>query len=695
VAVPAGSCPRSHLPHLWGPGNVKLIRKRCPGWNGECRFPEVVFSFGHWPLTHPAAPPRFRAEPNKFRQPHAAQLQAQSTSLSTAVENRVDTCNSSSRLNSIVDKTAISFPHNLAHHGRPRPRGTTSSHRLYCSQHTNTTPKARLQSHAQAFEGLLSLIPAKLYYDKDNSEQYLKKKQTPEERRTAKKAKLNPASIKSAKDVLDENERKRRREDEDGEEVSDLDAPGKEKPLQGLKAPKHKVQKQKVKDDVHSQDGETPDTRIEQPQLTASERKREKELRKKVKQARKDEKRKTKQAQKARKEATTRPAKSPADTLVVPLESEETHHIAQNDDDEEEEVIVLSNDMEAVDVTGLVPDIEQDAESAASESPAPGSTFSHTSPQPASSNSSVVPLPSEEIFTKPGKNVSTASAISTTAAPPTSSIDSGASNKPSKLPNIDHEALKARLYAKIEAMRTARNADGLNGKPAKNRAELIEARRLKQEKRKQHKKELRQEAKDAEKAAEMEAKLAEMRGSPSIASDIFGPARSRLGTLSPPNNFSFGRVAFKDGQRVNSTLSGVVDGGKKKPAMDTRQALLQAEKKKARLMSFDDEKRADIEEKDVWLNAKKKVNGERVRDDTNLLKKTLKRKEKIKLKSETEWNERIEGVKKGQDFKIKKREANLAKRKDEKGGKGKGTKKGAPKKKKNRPGFEGSFKGRA
>jgi hypothetical protein len=543
---------------------------------------------------------------------------------------------------------------------------------------------------------LLSLIPAKLYYDKDNSEQYLKKKQTPEQRRMAKKAKLNPASIKSAKDVLDENERKRRREDEDGEEVSDLDAPGKEKPLEGLKAPKHKVQKQKVKDDVHSQDGEILDGKPEQPKQTEAERKKEKELRKKAKQARKDEKRRTKQAHKARKEAAVRPVKLPADTLAEPLESvEEIHDIAQIDDEEDEEAFALGNDMEAVDVTGLIPDIEQDTESAASELSAPGSTFSHTSPQPASSNSSIVPLPSEEIFTKSENIVPTTSTISNTTSLPTSSADGGASRKSTKLPNVDHEALKTRLYAKIEAMRAARNADGLNGKPAKNRAELIEARRLKQEKRKQHKKELRQEAKDAEKAAEMEAKLAEMRGSPSVASDIFGPARSRLGTLSPPNNFSFGRVAFKDGQRVNSTLSGIVDGGKKKPAMDTRQALLQAEKKKARLMSFDDEKRADIEEKDVWLNAKKKVNGERVRDDTNLLKKTLKRKEKIKLKSETEWNERIEGVKKGQDFKIKKREANLAKRKEEKGGKGKGSKKGAPKKKKNRPGFEGSFKGRA
>jgi hypothetical protein len=506
----------------------------------------------------------------------------------------------------------------------------------------------------------------------------------------AKKAKLNPASIKSAKDVMDENERKRRREDEEGEEVSDLDAPGKEKPLEGLRTPKHKVQKQKVKDDVHSQDDETA-AKLGQIKKSEAEKKKEKEERRKAKQARKDEKRKAKKARKEAKGTSARPANFSADTLEVPLASvEEKHGIPRLVDEEEDASLELSNDMEVVDVTGLIPEVQQDAQSSASASPAPGSTFSHTSPQPTSSNSSIVPLASEDISAKPD-NVS---ATSITDTLPKISSNELAPSKSVRLPKIDTEALRARLTAKIEALRAARNADGLNGKPAKNRAELIEARRLKQEKRKQHKKELRKEAKDAEKAAEMEAKLAEMRGSPSVGSDIFGGARSP-GTLSPPNNFSFGRVAFKDGQRVNSSLSGLVDGTKKKPAMDTRQALLQAEKKKARLMSFDDEKRADIEEKDVWLNAKKKVHGERVRDDTNLLKKTLKRKEKIKLKSETEWNERIEGVKKGQDFKIKKREANLAKRKEEKGGKGKNSKKGAPKKKKNRPGFEGSFRGRA
>jgi hypothetical protein len=95
----------------------------------------------------------------------------------------------------------------------------------------------------------------------------------------------------------------------------------------------------------------------------------------------------------------------------------------------------------------------------------------------------------------------------------------------------------------------------------------------------------------------------------------------------------------------------------------------------------------------MWLNAKKRAHGERVRDDTSLLKKALKRREGVKRKSEKEWNERLEGVQKGRDMRQNKRDENLRKRKEEKGSKGK--KKPKVKKTKSRPGFEGSFKARS
>jgi len=503
----------------------------------------------------------------------------------------------------------------------------------------------------------------------------------------AKKAKLNPASHMSAKDVMDENERKRRREDKEGEDLSDIDAPGKEKPLEGLKPIKAKVQKQKAAQDVHTPIGDNLiSKKVQPPKRSKEERAKDKERKRKEKKEKLVNKEERQKAKKAKK-AVVRSAYSQAETefTASSLQGDAQDVITQAETDDE--VIVLDNDIEPVDVTGLVPDSQLSSRESASASPVPGSTFSHTSPQSTSSNSSVVPPATEHPPRKFG--IATATPSSTNA-PTKVTTDGTLENRPGRLPKIDTEALKARLQAKLEAYRAARNADGLNGKPAKNRAELIEARRLKQEKRKQHKKDLRKEAKEAEKKAEMEAELARMRGSPSIGSDMFSKPTTPL----EPNSFSFGRVAFKDGQSVNSSLSGLVDGGKKKGPMDARQALLAAEKKKVRLASLDDVKRADIEEKDVWLNAKKKVHGERVRDDTSLLKKTLKRKEKTKLKSEVQWNERIEGVKKGQEFKQKKRENNIAKRKEEKSGKGAKKSKPSPKKK-NRAGFEGSFRGRS
>jgi hypothetical protein len=483
---------------------------------------------------------------------------------------------------------------------------------------------------------------------------------------------------------MDENERKRRREEdgqeEEADETSELEGFRKEKPLEGLKRPKAKIQKQKVDGDVHSKDTEAeeqkgkPSTQDQHPKKSIEEKRGEKEQKRQEKRARREEKEKAKQARKA---AATKPAESTTETL--PSEPAPILNTTERVEGEED-AIDLNNDMDAVDVAGLVTNEQSGPGSAASDSSAADSIFSHTSSQVASSNSSVVPPTTNGTF-KAETNVIPAEA--------TTQID-----KTGKLSPAEKDALLARLRAKIEAHKRARNADGLNGQPAKNRQELIEARRLKAEKRKAHKKELRQQEKEQSKKAEMEAHLAELRGSPSIGSDMFG---SRAGSQSPPTtNFAFGRVAFSDGQRTSSDLSQIVANGKKKGSSDPKAALQAAEKKQARLNSFDESKRADIEQKDLWLNAKKKVHGERVRDDTSLLKKTLKRKEKTKAKSEKEWNERIEGVSKSQEVRQKKREGNIAKRKEEKGskGKGKGTKKTAPKKKK-RPGFEGSFSGRA
>lgn len=269
--------------------------------------------------------------------------------------------------------------------------------------------------------------------------------------------------------------------------------------------------------------------------------------------------------------------------------------------------------------------------------------------------------------------------------PPFADVPSGTSSPKIQLPNIDQAELQERLRKRIEELRAKRKADGGDGKPAKSRQELLEQRRKKEEQRKAHKKELRRQAKEDE-ARKREEQL---RGSGSpMSADIF----SRSSPRPQENNFSFSRLAFEDGTAANASLNELQDPRKKKGPQDPHTALQAAEKKQSRLAGLDAEKRADIAEKDMWLNAKKRAHGERVRDDTSLLKKALKRKEKQKGKSEKEWKEREQAVVKGKEMKQKKREANLQKRREEKGQKGKKKASSGKGKKKARPGFEGRFK---
>ena len=249
----------------------------------------------------------------------------------------------------------------------------------------------------------------------------------------------------------------------------------------------------------------------------------------------------------------------------------------------------------------------------------------------------------------------------------------------------DHnpEELKRRLQARIEDFRTARKANDPQKSLPRSRQELIDSRRQKEELRKAQKKELKKKLKEEE-AQKRADTLA--RGSPLLSPG--SPQSARTST----NQFAFGNIEFNDGQKLSADLTNLVQSRKAaKGPSDPATALLAAQKSASRLASLDETKREDIGEKESWLNARKRAQGERIRDDSNLLKKTLKRKQSQKKKSEKEWKERIDGVKKREEIRQKKREANLKQRRDEKGGKGGKKNKGS----KARPGFEGSFRAKA
>jgi hypothetical protein len=452
-------------------------------------------------------------------------------------------------------------------------------------------------------------------------DQWKKKKQTKEQAAAARRSKLDPDSAKSAKDVMDERAKKRKLEELDVEDESDIEGVEKELPKQGLKQPQEKkAKKQKLSDKPEGSKASTED--VELAQKSAAEQKRQ------LKKERKKEKKVRRLQEKAAQNSKQK-------TAAKPTEAGEQEDVEDSMTDEEE---LAGNEIGHFDAEGLQ---KEHNEETVSPSPSP-------------------PSPVFDDPSNPSANTSTSSVI-----------------PPAKVPKHIN---KEKLDARIEELRNKRNPK------ARTRDELLEERRKKEAK-DRAKQQARKAKARAEEDARREAALASARDSP--ASSMLSPH-----IQSPEHNFSFGRVAFADGQQLTDDLSTLLSAPKKRGPQDPATALLAGEKKRQRIAGLDDEKRADIEEKDLWLNAKKRAHGEKVRDDTSLLKKTLKRKEKAKKKSEKEWTERKDGIAKSQAMRQKKREDNLKKRRDEKGGKGKGKGKSVKSKKpkvKSRPGFEGSF----
>lgn len=503
--------------------------------------------------------------------------------------------------------------------------------------------------------------------------QWQRKKQTKEQARAAKRGKLDPDSAlnRNAKEVLDERARnKRKAEDmdqseedsnqEDGDDASDdLEVVGREKPGEGLKKRKLGNDESEKKAKV----AEQPDVNAEATAAKLSAHQEKRLLKKQKKSEKKAEKKKSKTEKPAAKGKTV----EQDDDEASDDDGEESRINAdivqskETEDDEEESH--QSKDLQPIDVSGLGDD--EDEANHSSQSSTPGSPTFDTAE------------PTDKASAEPA---STTTSIASEVAPSERS-------KKIKVPS-DTTELRARLAAKIAALRAARKADGPDGTPIRTRQELIESRRKKQAERKAHKKELRQKEKEAEDKKREEA-LASARNSPMLS---FGSPEHE-GDL----NFSFGRVAFADGTQMSQDLSYVKDkSGKKKGPMDPKGALAKLEAQKRRLAALDADKRKEVLEKETWLAARRRAEGEKVRNDESLLKKAVKRKEKTKKKSEREWTERTRGVEHAQKQRQQKREDNIRKRKETKSAGKAGKKKGGSggkspaKKKAGRPGFEGS-----
>ena len=519
-----------------------------------------------------------------------------------------------------------------------------------------------------------------------HQDQWQKKKQTKEEAAAARRGKLDPDSElnRNAKQVMDERAKNKRKlremeqeKEDDEDSFEDVDGVEQEKPGEGLKKPSDEPNKKQKLDESNADEDESnpqPDA------LSTSQEKRAAKMEKKKEQ--KAEQRAAKRAAKAAKKAgkSQSHGKDSLDQeeVSIPQKSAKKGKAEQPQEDADEPPVGQEdagpepNDPIETDTAGgLEPSLdfsalqENDKESHSSipESDAPSVTFDIE--------------PSTDAPATTADAASAATSVSSTAA---------SSGKPKhiKIP-ADSPALRARLAAKLEALRAARKADGTDGRPIRTRQELIESRRAKQAQRKATKKELRNSAKLEEERKREEALAS---NSPSVMSPAVDLDESAA-------NFSFGRVAFGDGAQLSHDLSYVLNRGKKKGPSDPKTALLKVQNQKQHLQDMGEEKRNDITEKEAWLTARRRAEGAKIHDDETMLKKAVKRQETAKRKSEKAWKERARGVGYAQKERQKKREENIKKRRDDKllGKSGRKKKKSAAgaKKKGGRPGFEGSL----
>ncbi|KAI8340688.1 surfeit locus protein 6-domain-containing protein [Chlamydoabsidia padenii] len=232
-------------------------------------------------------------------------------------------------------------------------------------------------------------------------------------------------------------------------------------------------------------------------------------------------------------------------------------------------------------------------------------------------------------------------------------------------PKNEISELKRKLHDRIIQQREKRNAPGTGTNKTRSREAILEERLKKKQDRK---KAIKSQKEKGNKVAPEEL--------------VKDPTKSSTRTGNAADSVKM------DGDIVFGKLS-VGPATKKKGAVDIKSQLKKIEtqqQKLDKLKSEDKEKARALLEKQEWQKAIAMATGEKIKDDTTLLKKTIKRQEKIKNKSAQEWTKRAEKVKYDEQSKIKKRTENLQKRIDSKKDKKSGKKGGN----KARAGFEGT-----
>lgn len=232
---------------------------------------------------------------------------------------------------------------------------------------------------------------------------------------------------------------------------------------------------------------------------------------------------------------------------------------------------------------------------------------------------------------------------------------------PAKIePSSNHsriEALRTKLHAKIAEKRAIRPEEE---KPNSSVVSKRAARRADKKRRLEAKKKKQQQSTNSNNSKQEKRSMGgtqfnSIHNNSNTSEDLLG---IDYGGLAGLKNVPF----FQDNKSLNHNGNGASQKRKKK-SLETLLAL--AQRKKQRLQELkagtdaDKEKAKNIQ----WGDTLKAATGEKVNDDTTILKKAIKRKVKKKVKSQEAWKARMEQVKDKMDERQQIRVHNISQRK--------------------------------
>lgn len=211
------------------------------------------------------------------------------------------------------------------------------------------------------------------------------------------------------------------------------------------------------------------------------------------------------------------------------------------------------------------------------------------------------------------------------------------------------EELQDRLQAKLEELRGKKSETGAGGKKEEKK---LKKKLAKIEKKKKEAEELKQKLMTIGKGSGTKGNL--MKGAEALGAVAKKPGvKTEKGVI-------FSKFEFKDDMVPKES----------KKNLDPQAALNKLKKNKEKVKMWEEkgrsEKAAKIENNIAWDNAINKAQGEKVKDDVTLLKKSIKKQKQIKTSSKKKWSKRADDVKSKESTFVEKREGNLNKRIKEK-----------------------------